>query len=74
MTDTKPGQQTVPQGNQWLKPYYFSRGTFSVVWVAAAFTVGKSMPAASAALLPCCLSTPLGTLRRIWWTPGATEG
>ncbi|MEM4987556.1 DUF308 domain-containing protein [Collimonas sp. H4R21] len=51
MTDTNLEQQTFPQGNQWLKPYYFSRAAFSVVWVAAAFTVGKSVPAVSAALL-----------------------
>jgi len=51
MTDTNLKQQTFPQGNQWLKPYYFSRAAFSVVWVAAAFTVGKSVPAVSAALL-----------------------
>ena len=40
-----------PLGNQWLKPYYFSRAVFSVVWVAAAFTLGRSDFAISAALL-----------------------
>ena len=51
MTHTNLKQQTLPQGNQWLKPYYFSRAAFSVVWVVAAFTAGKSLPAVSAALL-----------------------
>lgn len=51
MSDTNIHQPTSPQGNDWLKPYYFSRAAFSVAWVAAAFTVGKSVPAVSAALL-----------------------
>lgn len=51
MTDARTDPSTSPQGNQWLKPYYFSRAAFSVVWVLAAFTVGKSMPGAAAALL-----------------------
>lgn len=50
MTDTN-AQPTPPQGNDWLKPYYFSRAAFSAVWVLAALTVGKSMPAVAAALL-----------------------
>lgn len=37
--------------NAWLKPYYFSRAAFSIVWVAAAFTVGQSMPGVAALLL-----------------------
>jgi uncharacterized membrane protein HdeD (DUF308 family) len=51
MTGTNTRQPTSPQGNQWLKPYYFSRAAFSAVWVLAALTVGKSMPGAAAALL-----------------------
>lgn len=51
MTDTHTRQPASPQGNQWLKPYYFSRAAFSAVWVLAAFTLGKSMPGAAAALL-----------------------
>ncbi|MDB5847756.1 MAG: hypothetical protein JWP29_1508 [Rhodoferax sp.] len=39
------------QGNHWLKTYYFGRAAFSVVWVAAAFTLGKSTPAIAALLL-----------------------
>jgi uncharacterized membrane protein HdeD (DUF308 family) len=35
----------------WLKSYYFTRAGVSVVWVAAAFTLGKSMPLVAAALL-----------------------
>lgn len=51
MTDTRNDSFTSPQGNRWLKPYYFSRAAFSAVWVLAAFTVGKSMPGVAAALL-----------------------
>lgn len=51
MTDTSIHQPTSPQGNQWLKPYYFSRAAFSAVWVLAALTLGKSMPGVAAALL-----------------------
>jgi len=50
MTHTN-AQPISPQGNDWLKPYYFSRAAFSVIWVLAAFTVGKSMPGVAAALL-----------------------
>ncbi len=51
MSDTNFAPQALPQGNQWLKPYYFSRAAFSVAWVAAAFTLGRSDSAVSAALL-----------------------
>lgn len=40
-----------PQGNQWLKRYYFSRALFSAAWVAAAFTLARNDAAASATLL-----------------------
>lgn len=36
---------------QWLKKYYFARAAFSVVWVAAAFTIGDAYYAAAAFLL-----------------------
>ncbi|WP_315832226.1 DUF308 domain-containing protein [Bradyrhizobium prioriisuperbiae] len=36
---------------QWLKLYYFIRAGFSVVWVAAAFTVGQQSPILAAILL-----------------------
>lgn len=39
------------QKNQWLKTYYFSRAAFSIAWVAAVFSIGKSVPAAAIALL-----------------------
>lgn len=42
---------TPAQANHWLKSYYFWRAAFSVAWVAAAFTVGKSTPAIAALLL-----------------------
>lgn len=41
----RPGQE------QWLKSYYFARTAFSVVWVAAAFTVGQHSLAIAAVLL-----------------------
>ncbi|WP_028749645.1 DUF308 domain-containing protein [Rhizobium mesoamericanum] len=37
--------------DQWLKQYYFTRAAFSVLWVAAAFTVGQHSFAVAAALL-----------------------
>jgi uncharacterized membrane protein HdeD (DUF308 family) len=35
----------------WLKRYYFGRALFSILWVAAAFTVGKTQPPIGIALL-----------------------
>ena len=35
----------------WLRTYYFIRAAASVAWVAAAFTVGGSMPVTAAILL-----------------------
>ena len=51
MSDINVASRALPQGNQWLKRYYFSRSAFSVVWVAAAFALGRSDSAISAALL-----------------------
>ena len=51
MTNTSTLQATASQGNDWLKPYYFSRAAFSILWVVAAFTVGRTNPAVAAALL-----------------------
>lgn len=39
------------QEQRWLKAYYFSRAAFSIVWVAAALTIGKSVPAVADVLL-----------------------
>lgn len=40
------------RGNeQWLRQYYFARASFSVVWVAAALTIGQQSFAVAAALL-----------------------
>lgn len=36
--------------NNWLKKYYFSRAAFSIAWVLAAFSFGKTVPAAAIAL------------------------
>jgi hypothetical protein len=43
----RPGHDT----SRWLSSYYFLRAGISVGWVAAAFTIGKAMPAAAAVLL-----------------------
>jgi uncharacterized membrane protein HdeD (DUF308 family) len=40
-----------PDSSRWLSSYYFLRAGVSVGWVAAAFTVGKSIPPAAAVLL-----------------------
>jgi uncharacterized membrane protein HdeD (DUF308 family) len=45
---TKPKSSA---GNRWLKSYYFTRAAFSVVWVAAAFTLADSMSGIVGALL-----------------------
>ncbi len=40
------------RGNeQWLKQYYFARAAFSVLWVAAALTIGQQSFGVAAALL-----------------------
>lgn len=49
MTEFSPNGAS--QANSWLKPYYYWRAAFSIVWVAAAFTVGRSNPAIAAILL-----------------------
>lgn len=36
---------------QWLRRYYFTRTAFSIVWVAAAFTIGQESPATGTILL-----------------------
>lgn len=51
MIDTSISHPNAPQGNTWLKSYYFTRAIVSVIWVAAALTVGKSIPMVGAALL-----------------------
>ena len=51
MNDTSNRQPIASQANYWLKAYYSWRAAFSILWVGAAFTVGKSMPAAAALLL-----------------------
>ena len=51
MTSTTIKQPTPSQDNHWLKRYYFGRAAFAVAWVAAAFTLGKNMPAVAALLL-----------------------
>ncbi|MCB8883198.1 DUF308 domain-containing protein [Acidisoma cellulosilytica] len=36
---------------RWLKSYYLSRAGFSIIWVACAFTIGQTIPIATALLL-----------------------
>lgn len=38
-------------GRRWLTSYYFARAVFSIVWVAAAFTVAADMPVLAGVLL-----------------------
>lgn len=51
MSRTSTYQAIPAQKNQWLKTYYFWRAAFSIVWVAAAFTLGKNIPLLAALLL-----------------------
>jgi uncharacterized membrane protein HdeD (DUF308 family) len=51
MIDTDVQQPNSLQGNNWLKVYYFMRAAVSIVWVAAAFTIGKSMSGVGGVLL-----------------------
>jgi hypothetical protein len=49
MTD-QPMHPTSAQ-ERWLQLYYFARAAFSVLWVAAAFTLGQQTPSIAAVLL-----------------------
>jgi hypothetical protein len=40
-----------PRQERWLQLYYYTRTAFSVLWVAAAFSIGQRSPAAAAVLL-----------------------
>jgi hypothetical protein len=51
MTDTPDDKPLNDIGDGWLQRYYFARATFSVIWVAAAFSVASTMPMVSAGLL-----------------------
>jgi uncharacterized membrane protein HdeD (DUF308 family) len=51
MTETTLVKTDLPEGNKWLKSYYFARAAFSVVWVAAAFALADSTPTIVGALL-----------------------
>ena len=46
ITTTQP-----PAQDNWLKRYYFARAAFSIVWVAAAFTLAREASAIGALLL-----------------------
>ncbi len=47
MTSQTQTTTAPPASPDWLKAYYFTRAAVSVIWVAAAFTVGRASPAAS---------------------------
>jgi uncharacterized membrane protein HdeD (DUF308 family) len=51
MTETIHEKLDITDGNQWLTRYYVARAAFSIVWVAAAFTLATSMSAIVGALL-----------------------
>lgn len=51
MIDTTTNSPNALQGSRWLKRYYFSRAAFSIIWVAAALTLGRGMPVLAALLL-----------------------
>jgi len=51
MIDIDVQRPNSPQGSNWLKVYYFMRAAVSIVWVAAAFTIGKSMSGVGGFLL-----------------------
>lgn len=51
MTDTALDQLDDAWRGFWLKQYYFVRAAFSIAWVAAAFTLGRTMPLLAALLL-----------------------
>ena len=51
MTNQTTRQSDRHDTARWLKSYYFTRAGVSIVWVAAAFTLGGSMPPLAAVLL-----------------------
>jgi hypothetical protein len=48
---TAHAPQPLAYQQRWVKRYYFLRAAFSIVWVALAFTVGRSSTGMAAALL-----------------------
>jgi hypothetical protein len=44
-------QPSAQSANHWLKTYYFTRGAFSIGWIAIAVTIAKNAPLLAAALL-----------------------
>ncbi|MEJ1965043.1 MAG: DUF308 domain-containing protein [Gammaproteobacteria bacterium] len=45
--DQRPAQSA----NHWLKTYYFTRGAFSIAWIALAVTIASNAPLLAGALL-----------------------
>ena len=50
-TIRSPATVPIDFSSHWLKRYYGARALFSALWVALAFTVGKSQPAIGTVLL-----------------------
>jgi Short repeat of unknown function (DUF308) len=44
-------QPAAQSANHWLQAYYFTRGAFSIIWIALAVTIAKNAPQFAAALL-----------------------
>lgn len=42
---------SLPKNSSWLRTLYLTRAAFSIVWVALAFTVGRTSPGAASVLL-----------------------
>jgi len=51
MQPTPVDQPPAQSATHWLKAYYFTRGAFSVIWVALAVTIARNVPQLAAALL-----------------------
>jgi uncharacterized membrane protein HdeD (DUF308 family) len=51
MTRSNPYSASPAHDDRWLKSYYAWRAAFSIVWVAAAFTAGKTNPLVATFLL-----------------------
>jgi len=51
MQPTSVDQRLTQSANHWLKTYYFTRGAFSIGWVALAVTIARNAPLLAGALL-----------------------
>lgn len=51
MSRKSPSSADSSAASRWLRSYYFLRAGVSILWVAAAFTIGRTMPPVAALLL-----------------------